>query len=32
MDYTISLYYVEGISEVDSPFFFRKADQSEYFS
>lgn len=32
MDYTISLYYVEGISEVDTPFFSSKAEQSEYFS
>lgn len=32
MEYTISLYYVEGISEVDTPFFSSKAEQSEYFS
>ena len=32
MDYTISLYYVEGISDVDTPFFSSKAEQSEYFS
>lgn len=32
MDYTISLYYVEGISEVDTPFFSSKAEQSEYFN
>lgn len=32
MDYTISLYYVEGINDVDTPFFLSKAEQSEYFS
>lgn len=32
MEYTISLYYAEGISDVDTPFFSSKAEQSEYFS
>ena len=32
MDYTISLYYVEGINDVDTPFFLSKAEQSEYFN
>lgn len=32
MDYTISLYYVEGINDVDTPFFSSKEEQSEYFS
>lgn len=32
MDFTISLYYVEGINEVDTPFFDTRAEQSTFFS
>lgn len=32
MDYTISLYYVEGINNVDTPFFSSKGEQSTFFN